>query len=91
MRNVLLIIIVPDATKIMRLTEGRGVDVAIEALGTQQTFDVEIVADRGIHARVDSQEWEKICRTMETAFKHAYYEAGVVCGKKCSTRCCVTA
>jgi alcohol dehydrogenase len=26
-------------TEIMRLTEGRGVDVAIEALGTQQTFE----------------------------------------------------
>jgi threonine dehydrogenase-like Zn-dependent dehydrogenase len=25
--------------EIMRLTDGRGVDVAIEALGTQQTFE----------------------------------------------------
>lgn len=42
--------------------------------------DVEIVADRGIHAKVGAQEWEKICRTMETAFKQANYEDGVVSG-----------
>lgn len=42
--------------------------------------DVEIVADRGIHAKVGLEEWEKICRTMETAFKQAKYERGVVCG-----------
>ena len=48
--------------------------------------DVEIVADRGIHARVDSQEWEKICRTMETAFKQANYEAGVVSGIQAVTQ-----
>ena len=30
--------------------------------------DVEIVADRGIHAKVGAQGWETICRTMETAF-----------------------
>ena len=29
---------------------------------------VEIVADRGIHAKVGAQGWETICRTMETAF-----------------------
>ena len=40
--------------------------------------DVEIVADRGIHAKVGSREWEKICGKMETAFKQANYEVGVV-------------
>lgn len=48
--------------------------------------DVEIVADRGIHAKVDSQEWEKICRTMETAFKQANYEGGVVSGIQAVTQ-----
>jgi len=42
--------------------------------------DVEIVADRGVHAKVGSQEWEKICRKMETAFGQANYEAGVLSG-----------
>ena len=48
--------------------------------------DVEIVADRGIHAKVGSQEWEKICRTMETAFKRGDYEGGVVGGIQAVTR-----
>lgn len=48
--------------------------------------DVEIVADRGIHAKVGAQEWEKICRTMETAFKQANYEDGVVSGIQAVTR-----
>lgn len=48
--------------------------------------DVEIVADRGIHAKVDSQEWEKICRKMETAFKQANYEEGVVSGIQAVTQ-----
>ena len=42
--------------------------------------DVEIVADRGIHAKVGLEEWERICRKMETAFKQANYEGGVDIG-----------
>lgn len=42
--------------------------------------DVEIVADRGIHAKVGAQEWERLCRTMEEAFKQAKYEEGVLSG-----------
>lgn len=41
---------------------------------------VEIVADRGIHARAGSRGWESICRKMESAFKQANYEAGAVSG-----------
>jgi len=52
--------------------------------------DVEIVADRGIHAKVDSQDWEKICRTMETAFKQANYVAGVVSGIRAVTQHLIT-
>jgi uncharacterized membrane protein len=48
--------------------------------------DVEIVVDRGVHAKVDSHEWEKICRKMETAFKQANYEAGVVSGIQAVTQ-----
>ena len=40
--------------------------------------DVEIVADRGIHAKVGAPEWEKICRAMESEFKRALYERSVV-------------
>ncbi|MGE3296354.1 MAG: TPM domain-containing protein [Porticoccaceae bacterium] len=42
--------------------------------------DVEIVADRGIHARVGTREWETICRAMEAAFAQGDYEGGVVGG-----------
>lgn len=42
--------------------------------------DVEIVADRGIHAKVGAPEWESICRTMETAFGQGNYAGGVVSG-----------
>lgn len=41
--------------------------------------DVEIVADRGIHARVEEQ-WEAICHRMEERFRRGEYEAGVVEG-----------
>ena len=41
---------------------------------------VEIVADRGVHAKVGSKEWEKICREMEAAFRKGNYEAGVLSG-----------
>ena len=41
---------------------------------------VEIVADRGIHAKVGNWGCEEICRRMETAFKQGDYERGVVSG-----------
>ena len=48
--------------------------------------DVEIVADRGIHAKVGTQEWGKICRQMEIAFKQQNYEDGVLGGIQAVTR-----
>ncbi len=41
---------------------------------------VEVVADRGIHAKVGADEWGKVCRQMEAAFRQANYEGGVVSG-----------
>ncbi len=41
---------------------------------------VEIVADRGVHAKVGSRVWERICRKMEAAFRQANYEEGVLSG-----------
>ncbi len=41
---------------------------------------VEIVADRGINAKVNAHEWDSICRTMESALKQGNYEGGVVSG-----------
>jgi len=48
--------------------------------------DVEIVADRGIHAKVGPQGWEKICREMETAFRQGDFEGGMVRGIQAVTR-----
>ena len=48
--------------------------------------DVEIVADRGVHMKVGAQEWEKICRKMEAAFKQANYKGGVVSGIQAVTQ-----
>jgi len=42
--------------------------------------DVEIIADRGIHARVGGGAWEAICREMEAAFRQGRFEAGVLAG-----------
>ncbi|MCX7626906.1 MAG: TPM domain-containing protein [Methylophilaceae bacterium] len=42
--------------------------------------DVEIVADRGIHARVGTAVWENICREMEAEFRAGRFEQGVLTG-----------
>jgi len=42
--------------------------------------DVEIVADRGIHAIVGEARWEAICHAMETRFRHGAFEQGVIEG-----------
>ena len=47
---------------------------------------VEIVADRGIHAKVDAQAWSEVCRQMETAFRQSNFEGGVVSGVQAVTQ-----
>jgi uncharacterized membrane protein len=42
--------------------------------------DVEIVADRGIHARVGVEGWEAICGGMERAFARREFEQGAILG-----------
>ena len=42
--------------------------------------DVEIVADRGIHARVGAAGWEAICHAMEQEFRQGRFEAGILLG-----------
>ncbi len=41
---------------------------------------VEIVADRGIDARVDPKEWQAICRMMEAHFRERRFEEGALAG-----------
>jgi uncharacterized membrane protein len=39
---------------------------------------IEIVADRGISAKVAQSEWDAICRRMEDSFKASRFEHGAV-------------
>lgn len=41
---------------------------------------VEVVADRGIHAKAGSTTWDSICRDMQTEFSRSAFEAGAVNG-----------
>jgi uncharacterized membrane protein len=41
---------------------------------------VEIVADRGIDARVEAAEWHAICRMMEGHFRTGAFEEGAIAG-----------
>ena len=38
---------------------------------------VEIVADRGIHAKLDQTRWADICQRMQASFRKGAFEAGV--------------
>jgi uncharacterized membrane protein len=42
--------------------------------------DVEIVADRGIDAKVGAAGWQKICAGMEEDFKAGNFSGGVIRG-----------
>ncbi len=42
--------------------------------------NVEIIADRGIHDKVNPTEWEDICRAMEASFQQQQFAAGTVDG-----------
>jgi uncharacterized membrane protein len=42
--------------------------------------DIEIVADRGIAARVAQDEWEAVCRGIEAHFRAGRFESGMLEG-----------
>ena len=41
---------------------------------------VEIIADRGVHAKVGKSGWSDICRDMESRFRTGDFESGVLQG-----------
>jgi uncharacterized membrane protein len=47
---------------------------------------VEIVADRGIDAKVGAAGWEKICADMQTEFSSGNFERGVIKGIEAVSR-----
>ncbi|MCK1733865.1 TPM domain-containing protein [Bradyrhizobium sp. 138] len=48
--------------------------------------DVEIIADRGIDAKVSAEGWESICRAMEAEFASGQFERGVIAGVEAVSR-----
>ncbi|MDF0578639.1 TPM domain-containing protein [Bradyrhizobium yuanmingense] len=48
--------------------------------------DVEIIADRGIDAKVGAEGWETICRAMEAEFRSGRFERGVIHGIEAASR-----
>jgi uncharacterized membrane protein len=48
--------------------------------------DVEIVADRGVDAKVGAAGWEKICADMETEFRRSNFQGGVIKGIEAVSR-----
>jgi uncharacterized membrane protein len=48
--------------------------------------NVEIVADRGIDAKVGADGWEKICREMEADFRAGKFERGAIKGIEAVSR-----
>jgi len=41
---------------------------------------IEIIADRGVNAKIAQPEWDAICRRMEDAFRAGHYEEGALQG-----------
>jgi len=41
---------------------------------------IDIVADRGIAAKVEQAEWDAVCRAMEAEFRNGSFEAGAIEG-----------
>ena len=41
---------------------------------------VEIVADRGVHAKLGQAAWDAVCQEMEAAFRQGKFEEGVILG-----------
>ena len=48
--------------------------------------NVEIIADRGVDAKVGAAGWEKICAEMEKEFKTGNFESGVIKGIEAVSR-----
>jgi uncharacterized membrane protein len=48
--------------------------------------DVEIIADRGINAKVGAAGWETICKEMESDFRAGHFERGVIKGVEAVSR-----
>jgi uncharacterized membrane protein len=41
---------------------------------------VEIIADRGVHAKLGQPVWDAVCKEMEVAFRRGDFDTGVIAG-----------
>jgi uncharacterized membrane protein len=48
--------------------------------------DIEIVADRGINARVRPEDWEAICKEMEAALRRGEFQEAITAGIEAVSR-----
>jgi uncharacterized membrane protein len=48
--------------------------------------NVEIIADRGVDAKIGTEGWEAICRAMEQDFRSGQFESGVIKGIEAVSR-----
>jgi uncharacterized membrane protein len=48
--------------------------------------DIEIVADRGINARVRPEDWEAICKQMEAALRRREFQEAIIGGIEAVSR-----
>jgi uncharacterized membrane protein len=63
-----------DRLGVTRTKEASGILIYVQLVDRR----VEILADRGIAARVSQPEWDRICREMEVAFGHDAYRRGAL-------------
>jgi uncharacterized membrane protein len=63
-----------SALRVWDTEENSGVLVYVQLVDRR----IEIVADRGIAARVPHEAWQAICRAMEAQFRKRNYEGGAL-------------
>lgn len=56
--------------------QNNGVLIFVELADHQ----IEIVADRGIGARVPAEQWQRVAEAMREAFRHRRFEEGAIAG-----------
>jgi uncharacterized membrane protein len=62
--------------EVWETAENSGVLIYVQLMDRR----IEIIADRGISAKVDQATWDAICRRMEDAFRGGRFEQGVLDG-----------
>lgn len=62
------------AQRVWDTEHNSGVLIYVQAVDRK----VEIVADRGIHARVGQEFWESVCGRLQAAFRAGQFEAGAL-------------